>query len=84
MLANHAHLHGQILLVIVVVIEPLGQVRNMSLVSPRLRQVLEQIFHQVVELFLEVLQDRRVVVFRNVLLDELGFTLISSLALLHL
>ena len=55
----------------------------MCLVPPRLRQMFEQIFHQIVELFLKVFQDRRVVVFRDVLFDELGFTFVSSLALLH-
>ena len=52
----------QIVLVVFVVVETLGQVSDVSLIAPRLRQVLQQFLHEIVKLALKVLQDARIVV----------------------
>ena len=56
----------------------------MSLVPLRLGQVLEQLLHKVTELLLEVIQDGRIVVVYDVLLDELALRLLLVFTLLHL
>ena len=52
----------QIVLVVFVVVETLGQVSDVSLIATRLRQVLQQFLHEIVKLALKVLQDARIVV----------------------
>ena len=56
----------------------------MSLVSFRLSEVFQQLLHEVTEFLLKVLENRRVVVLRDVLLDELTLSLFLVLTFLHL
>ena len=69
--------------VVIVVVESLSQIRDVRLVAPSLSQVLQQIFHNIVKLALKVLKNAWVVIFADVLFDQLALPLFSSLPLLN-
>ena len=67
--SDDAYCGSQVLLVVVVVVKPLRQVGDVSLVAPSLSQLLEQVFHQIIELEFEVFKHARVIILAQVLLD---------------